>query len=142
MILRLTASSNLNINLILVEVQLPPVYETIPKICQIGTAGGLVCSQNELAWLSSGSDGCDVSLQLASAFVCVQNVHAITQVICLQAAARLLQTRLFWQIVGAIKMEKACLFQKQPRLLCVATSQTSGEGFRLDGFRGRPGRRC
>ena len=111
--------------------------ETIPKIRQIATAGVLAWPQNELACLSTGSDGRDVSLQLASARVCVQNEHALTLVICLQAAAWLLQTRPCRQIVGAIKMEKASLFQKQPRIHCAATSQTSGEFFQVDGFPGR-----
>ena len=116
--------------------------ETIPKIRQIATAGMSAWLQNELACLSTGSDGRDVSLQLASAIVCVQNVHALSLVICLQAPAWLEQTRLCWQIVDAIKMEKASLFQKQPRSHCAATSQTSGEDFRLDGLTGRPAGRC
>ena len=115
--------------------------ETNPKIRQIATAGVLAWPQNELACPSTGSDGRDVSLQLASARVCVQNEHALTLVICLQAPAWLRQTRLCWQIVGAIKMEKASLFQKQPRTHCAATSQTSGEDFRLDGLTGCPARR-
>ena len=116
--------------------------ETIPKIRQIATAGMSAWPQNELACHSTCSDGRDVSLQVASALVCVQNVHALSLVICLQAPAWLRQTRLCWQIVGAIKMEKASLFQKQPRTHCVATSQTSGEDFRLDGLTGRPVGRC
>jgi hypothetical protein len=112
--------------------------ETISKIRQIASAGVLVWPQMELACLSTGSDGRDISLQLASGLVCVQNVHALTLVICLQAPAWLRQTRLCWQIVGAIKMEKASLFQKKPRTHCAATSQTSGEDFRLEGLTGRP----
>ena len=59
--------------------------ETNPKIRQIATAGVLVRPQNELAFLSTGSDGRDVSLQLASVHVCVQNEHALTLVVRLQA---------------------------------------------------------